>query len=90
MRASAMSIPWFARLASPVLIGYYESRGGRHDAEGRKHPFDQQHGVDTSGSVPGFLLGFASTVGYLGAQPSIIHKALTVIPEPQQCHFLDL
>lgn len=88
--AAAMSIPWFARLAGPVLIGYYESRWGRHDAEwSRKHPFDQLHGVDTSGFVPGFLLtlGFSA---YAAAQPGIIRKALIAIPEPQQCRFLDL
>ena len=82
---AAMSIPWFARLASPVLIRYYESRWSR-----RKHPFDQMHGVDTSGFVPDFLLGFAVHVGYFGAQPGIIRKALSLIPEPQQCRFLDL
>jgi len=82
---AAMSVPWFARLAGPVLIGRYERNAG-----GSVHPFDQLHGVDTSGVVPGFLIGFASNVGYLGAQPSILRKVLAVIPEPQQCHFLDL
>jgi len=83
---SAMSIPWFARLAGPILIRSYESLGGRQ----RKHPFDQLYGVDTSGFVPGYLLGFGVPGGYGGAQPGIVRKALTVIPEPQQCRFLDL
>src|SRR5215469_15049615 len=83
---AAMSTPWFARLAGPVLIRYYESRWGRR----RNHPFDQLHGVDTSGFVPGYLLGSTVHVGYGGAQPAIIRKALTVIPEPQQCRFFDL
>ena len=88
---AAMSIPWFARLSGSVLIGSYESRGARHHAEwGRLHPFDQLYGVDTSGFVPGFLLGSTVRTGYAGAQPGIIRKALTVIPDPQQCHFLDL
>jgi len=87
---AAMSIPWLARLAGPVFIGYYESRSGRHAEWGCKHPFDQLHGVDTSGFVPGFLLGSAARIGYAGAQPGIIRKALTVIPEPRQCHFLDI
>jgi SAM-dependent methyltransferase len=87
---TAVSIAWFARLVGPVLIGYYESRGGGHHAEwSRKHPFDQLHAVDTSGFVPGFLLtlGFTS---YAAAQPGIIRQALTAIPAPQQCRFLDL
>jgi SAM-dependent methyltransferase len=83
---AAMSIPWLARLAGPVLIRYYESRWRRP----RKHPFDELHGVHTSGFVPGYLLGSTVHVGYAGAQPGIIRKALTVIPEPQQCRFLDL
>jgi len=88
---AAMSIPWFTRLGGPVLIGYYEAHKGRHQTQwARKHPFDRQYGVDTSGFVPGLLLGSSLNNGYAGAQPGIIRKALAVIPEPHQCHFLDL
>jgi hypothetical protein len=85
-----MSIPWFARLGGPVLIGYFESRWGRHHAQwSRKHPFDQLHRVDTSGFVPGFLLTLSFTASRGGAARNQ-SQGPRRLPEPQQCRFLDL
>jgi SAM-dependent methyltransferase len=86
------------------LIGCYETFGtirygllGSKGGWNRKHPFDRANGVKTSGLVPNFLLNsnntFNTALGngpYAASQPSIIRKALTQIPEPQNCHFLDI
>jgi SAM-dependent methyltransferase len=71
-----------------AAIRYYQRRslkGGWHD----QHPFDRTHGVETSGMIPGFLLKSGSTA-YGAAQPSILGRAITAIPNPGQCHFIDL
>ena len=72
----------------------------------RRHPFDAQHGVRTSGRVPDYLLGAEVspegndvqpdanfgrfTTVYAGVQPSVFRQAMAVIPQPWSCHFLDL
>lgn len=55
----------------------------------RLHPFDRLNGVRTSGSAPGYALGPGSNP-YGAAQPSIIRHAISAIPEPGRCHFVDL
>jgi SAM-dependent methyltransferase len=52
------------------------------------HPFDRLHGVDTSGSMPDYMLGPGATA-YIAAQPSIIRRALAEIPNRAACHFFD-
>jgi SAM-dependent methyltransferase len=54
----------------------------------RVHPFDRLHGVDTSGSMPDYMLGPGATA-YIAAQPSIIRQALAQIPDRGACHFFD-
>ena len=62
---------------------------------GGAHPYDRAHGVRTGRSVPGYLLNpgdpwDSPTTAYVPAQPSVVRSALAMIPEPQQCHFLDI
>ena len=60
-------------------------------------PFDNQYGIRTSGSLPGSVLqlGYSvkkttAHVGYLGIQPSIIRRALNIVPHHNDATFLDL
>ncbi len=55
----------------------------------RQHPFDREHGVDTSGTLPDYMLVEGPTA-YGSGQPSIIRTALAEIPDPHACHFVDL
>jgi len=61
------------------------------------HPFDNQYGIRTSGSLPGSVLrlGYSiknttARVGYLGVQPSVIRRVLNIIPHHNNATFLDL
>ena len=61
----------------------------------RSHPFDEAHGVDTAGYVPGWLLGptrhaLDSNLGYGGCQPSSLRRALSTVPDPARRSFLDI
>ena len=61
----------------------------------RSHPFDGEHGVDTAGYVPGWLLGptghaHQSNLGYGGCQPSSLRRALCTVPDPARRSFLDI
>ncbi|WP_428540276.1 methyltransferase domain-containing protein [Rhodopila sp.] len=83
---------WRAAQMPPLgraLIGYYELKSS---ASGwtREHPYDRANGVQTSGFIPGRVLRSDGSNAYLGAQPSIVRRALTAIPDPADCHFLDL
>jgi len=71
-----------------IVIGSYQARLPK-TGWNRQHPFDLLHGVDTSGSLPDYMLAPGATA-YGAAQPSIIRRALAAIPAPQTCHFLDL
>lgn len=84
--STSVQIPLLSRAA----FSYYERRP-RSDFPGfdREHPYDRLHGVSTSGTVPGFVLG-PGTTAYGAAQPSIIRRAIAEIPNPKGCHFLDL
>jgi SAM-dependent methyltransferase len=55
------------------------------------HPFDQRHGVDTSGYTPGERLpGFFNTA-YYAISPSTLERALHMLPEPVDAFtFVDL
>jgi uncharacterized protein len=92
-----------ARLAAQVpplriaVIAYCELRplGPGHARWNRRHPFDRAHGVRTSRVLPGFLLKpddpvDSPTIAYVPAQPSVVRSALATIPDPEQCHFLDI
>jgi SAM-dependent methyltransferase len=81
----AMRVP----LLSRAVIRYYQHRPPLHlPGWNKEHPFDRENGVQTSGVLPGAVLG-AGTTCYGAAQPSIIRHALALVPEPQTCHFLD-
>ena len=78
-----------------VLIGVMDMVKPHREGWVRKHPFDDAHGVDTSGMVPGFLIRQgdpmdAPTMVYAGAQPSIVRAALRQIPDHEHCHFVDV
>jgi SAM-dependent methyltransferase len=77
-----------------MLFGYYDKRLMRLVPV---HPFDNQYGVRTSGALPGSVLrlGYSlkkttAYVGYLGVQPSIIRRALSVLPLHNDATFVDL
>jgi SAM-dependent methyltransferase len=80
----AMRIPFWGR----AIIDHYERRP-LLNGWNREHPYDLIHCVNTSGTVPGFVLAPGASA-YAAAQPSIIRGALAAIPQPQHCHFLDL
>jgi len=61
------------------------------------HPFDNQYGIRTSGFLPGSVLRLpdpdkknTAYIGYLGVQPSIMRRALNVLPHQDNATFLDL
>lgn len=56
----------------------------------RTHPFDREHGVRTSGFVPGLLIDPDAQTCYAPAQPSVIRRALAAIPERSECAFVDV
>ncbi|WP_083089883.1 class I SAM-dependent methyltransferase [Mycobacterium noviomagense] len=77
-----------------VLFDYYDKRLMRLAPV---HPFDNQYGVRTSGALPGSVLrlGYSlkdttAYVGYLGVQPSIVRRALNILPLHNDATFLDL
>lgn len=60
-----------------------------------KHPFDRTFGTDTSGEAPPERLDVdRSLVGqmqaYIGAQPSIVRRALACLPDPERYAFVDI
>jgi SAM-dependent methyltransferase len=80
---------WLVAQVPPLgraVVGYYERKPSDWN---REHPYDKLHGVHTSGMVPGVVLTSGGS-DYAAAQPSIIRRALGALPDPWQCHFLDL
>ena len=55
----------------------------------RTHPFDVEQGIETSGSVPGYLIK-DDVSNYSGSQPSIVRHALGLIPDPERYALVDL
>jgi len=61
----------------------------------RTHPYDRDHGTDTSGIVPVSELGVgaAELEGancYGGSQPSVLRTVLSTLPALETCAFVDL
>ena len=61
----------------------------------RRHPFDSQYGIETSGLVPAWMLRTGSQAdahahAYAGCQPSCLRQALSVLPKPERLTFVDL
>lgn len=79
-----------------AIIAYYEVGPiGARASWTRNHPFDREHRIRASRALPGYLLRpsdpfDAYTTAYCPAQPSIIRAAIGAIPDPQNCHFLDI
>ena len=83
----AMKVPLLGR----AVIAYYKRRPPEYlSGWNREHPFDSSFGVQTSGAIPSFVLGPGTSIGHGAAQPSIIRTALTLIPNRQYCHFVDI
>ena len=81
--------------ARRALVAYFEAVNARDGGWKRTHPFDRDHGVQTSGMLPGYVLQPGDpldrpSTAYAAAQPSIIRAALATIPHPQRCQFFDL
>ena len=60
-----------------------------------QHPFDREHGVDTSGAIPADDLECdpdlaAHSSPYGGSQPSIVRSCLATLPDPAEYAFIDL
>ena len=72
-----------------ALLGYYDLISSV-SGWSREHPYDRTNGVCTSGMIPGRVLAADGANAYLAAQPSIIRRALAAIPNPPNCHFIDL
>jgi SAM-dependent methyltransferase len=59
----------------------------------RKHPFDLQYGIETSGLVPAWMLRTGTNAdahAHAGCQPSCLRRALSILPEPERLTFVDL
>jgi len=61
----------------------------------RRHPFDVQHGIDTSGLVDAFALQRDPSLDgqlspYMGSQPSIIRRALDALGDVAGYTFVDI
>jgi len=82
------------RLVLRNLPGSNALYGGGWD---RVHPFDREHGTDTSGTVSATELqakgdheALAHVTVYGGSQPSVLRDVLLRIPQPEACAFVDL
>ncbi|MEB3980324.1 class I SAM-dependent methyltransferase [Mycobacterium sp. 663a-19] len=80
-----------------ALFEYYDQRSKRFMRLAPAHPFDNEYAIKTSGVLPGSVLrlGYplkATTgrVGYLGVQPSILRRALNILPVDSGTTFVDL
>jgi SAM-dependent methyltransferase len=67
----------------------------RHHPYMRAHPFDIAYGTATSGLLPSWLLRSGESAdayahAYAGCQPSCLRRALSAIPKPEECSFIDL
>lgn len=61
----------------------------------RVHPFDRDHGTDTSGVVSAEALPLdeaarAHAICYAGSQPGVLRAALETLPSLSNCTFVDL
>ena len=81
-------------LVRQMLIGLQNVRLRNHPYM-RRHPFDVQYGIETSGLVPPWMLrtgtiADAHAHAYAGCQPSCLRRALSILPHPQKLTFVDL
>jgi len=61
----------------------------------RTHPFDRRHGIDTSGMMPVTQMGLDPATArhmmpYAGSQPSIVRRAIALLPNQEDYCFVDL
>lgn len=66
-----------------------------YDGWRRQHPFDAQHGIDTSGSVPAEDCAPDAAMAkqispYGGSQPSIVRAGVASLPDHDRFAFVDL
>ena len=98
--ASIGRVPWLSSLIRhPLLYSLLRRLPGSGVLYGkgwdRVHPFDREHGTDTSGCLDASDLPHDSTarthaICYAGSQPSMLREALMDIPSIGSCTFLDL
>jgi SAM-dependent methyltransferase len=77
-----------------VLVNLHRARSHKHPWM-RRHPFDAAYGINTSVSLPGWLIASGTqadvhTTGYAGCQPSAVRDALSAIPDLERRTFVDL
>lgn len=78
-----------------VLIQRWDLRSQK-TGWSRPHPIDRELGIDTSGSLPGYILHAGKTVGdsfevpYIGSQPSLIRQSLHMVPDLTHATLIDI
>jgi SAM-dependent methyltransferase len=86
-------VMWHPRLKS--LLGRLPFIRRVYNGWARRHPFDVEHGVDTSGSVsaaecaPDAAMA-SQILPYAGSQPSIVRAGIASLPDHNQYAFVDL
>lgn len=93
LRRNMYEVVWHPRLKS--LFGRLPFIRHVHNGWARRHPFDVEHGVDTSGSVsaaecaPDAAMA-SQILPYAGSQPSIVRAGIALLPNHNQYAFVDL
>ncbi len=77
-----------------LVVGMHSAKL-RHHPYMRRHPLDEQYGIETSGLIPAWLLRSGSTAdahanAYAGCQPSCLRRGLSILPRPERLSFVDL
>jgi len=93
LRRNMYEVVWHPRLRS--LLGRLPFIRHIYNGWERRHPFDLEHGVDTSGSVsaaecaPDAAMA-SQILPYAGSQPSIVRAGITSLPDHNRYAFVDL
>jgi SAM-dependent methyltransferase len=93
LRRNIYDVVWHPRLKP--LLGRLPFIRRVYNGWARRHPFDVEHGVDTSGSVsaaecaPDAAVA-AQILPYAGSQPSIVRAGIALLPDHDQYAFIDL
>jgi hypothetical protein len=86
-------VAWLPRVKS--LLGRLPLTRHVYNGWARRHPFDVEHGVDTSGFLSAAECApdaaMASQIWpYAGSQPSIVRTGIALLPDHNQYAFVDL
>jgi SAM-dependent methyltransferase len=93
LRRNVYDVVWYPRLKS--LLERLPFIRRVYNGWARRHPFDVEHGVDTSGSLsaaecaPDAAMA-SQILPYAGSQPSIVRAGIALLPDHNQYAFVDL